>query len=155
MAPSAATSSSRQPPVTCITRLRLPAAAFVLDVSNACLGLLNGVVLVADMIELGQIRAGLIVGTEDGRGFVESTIDSLFSDDRLTRQEMKADFASLTIGSGSAAIVLSDRSLSGGEHRLLGGAFRADTTNHELCTGGDAAVPAATHSACRPIRKPS
>src|ERR1700722_77443 len=116
----------------------LPANAFVCDISNACLGLLNGVVLVADMIELGQIRAGVVVGTEDGRTLVESTIDSLLSNNTLTRQEFKADFASLTIGSGSAAIVLCDRHLARGGHRLLGGAFRADTTNHELCQGGDA-----------------
>jgi acyl-CoA:acyl-CoA alkyltransferase len=115
----------------------LPAAAFVCDISNACLGLLNGVVLVADMIELGQIQAGVVVGTEDGRTLVESTIDSLLANSTLTRQEIKADFASLTIGSGSAAIVLCDRRLSRGGHRLMGGAFRADTTNHELCKGGD------------------
>jgi 3-oxoacyl-[acyl-carrier-protein] synthase-3 len=116
----------------------LPHAAFVCDISNACLGLLNGVVLVADMIELGQIQAGVIVGTEDGRTLVESTIDSLLANPTLTRQEFKADFASLTIGSGSAAIVLCDRQLTRGGHRLLGGVFRADTTNHELCKGGDA-----------------
>ncbi len=96
-------------------------------------------ILVADMIELGQIRAGVVVGTEDGRPLVESTIDSLLANPALTRQEMKADFASLTIGSGSAAIVLCDRKLSRRGHRLLGGGFRADTTSHELCTGGDAA----------------
>jgi 3-oxoacyl-[acyl-carrier-protein] synthase III len=113
----------------------LPATAFVCDISNACLGLLNGLILVADMIELGQIRAGVVVGTEDGRALVEGTIDSLLADASLTRQEMKADFASLTIGSGSAAIVLCDRKLSRHGHRLLGGAFRADTTSYELCTG--------------------
>jgi 3-oxoacyl-[acyl-carrier-protein] synthase-3 len=114
----------------------LPGTAFVFDISNACLGLLNGVVLIADMIELGQIRAGVVVGTEDGRALVESTIDSLLANPALTRRDIKADFASLTIGSGSAAIVLCDRKLSRRGHRLLGGSFRADTTNHELCTGG-------------------
>jgi acyl-CoA:acyl-CoA alkyltransferase len=115
----------------------LPQSAFVLDVSNACLGLLNGLILLADMIELGQIRAGVVVGTEDGRALVEGTIESLLANDGLTRQEIKRDFASLTIGSGSAAIVLCDRKLSQREHRLLGGAFRAETSSHELCTGGD------------------
>lgn len=115
----------------------LPANAFVLDLSNACLGLLNGMVLLADMIELGQIRAGLVVGTEDGRALVEGTINSLLANKTLTRQDVKQDFASLTIGSGSAAIVLCDNKLSRQSHRLLGGAFRAETASHELCTGGD------------------
>lgn len=117
----------------------LPVAAFVCDISNACLGLLNGLVLVADMIELGQIRAGVVVGTEDGRTLVDNTIESLLANPTLTRRQMKADFASLTIGSGSAAFVLCDRRLSRREHRLVGGAFRADTGSYELCTGGDAA----------------
>ncbi|HEV3299905.1 MAG TPA: 3-oxoacyl-ACP synthase III [Planctomycetaceae bacterium] len=114
----------------------LPQSAFVLDVSNACLGLLNGMILLADMIELGQILAGVVVGTEDGRALVEGTIESLLANDGLSRQDIKRDFASLTIGSGSAAIVLCDRKLSHG-HRLVGGAFRAETSSHELCTGGD------------------
>ncbi len=119
----------------------LPQSAFVLDVSNACLGLLNGIILLADMIELGQIRAGVVVGTEDGRPLVEGTIESLLANAALTRQDVKRDFASLTIGSGSAAIVLCDRKLAPSGHRLLGGAFRAETSNHELCTGGDSAQP--------------
>jgi hypothetical protein len=39
------------------------------------------------------------------------TIDSLLNDPALTRQSIKPAFASLTIGSGSAAIVLCDRKL--------------------------------------------
>jgi len=114
----------------------LPPQALVLDVSNACLGLLNGMVLVADMIELGRIRAGLVVGTEIGRPLVEGTIDRLLSDDTLTRKSIKPEFASLTIGSGSAAILLCDESLSRTRHRLLGGVFCADTSGNALCAGG-------------------
>ena len=35
--------------------------AAVYDLSNACLGVLNGIVDVANRIELGQCRAGLVV----------------------------------------------------------------------------------------------
>lgn len=125
----------------------LPREALVLDVSNACLGILNGMVLVADMIELGRIRAAVVVGTEDGRGLVEGTIDSLLATPKLTRQDVKREFASLTIGSGSAAVVLCHRELSRTGNRLLGGAFRADTSGHELCAGG---VEAARHGDDRP-----
>lgn len=125
----------------------LPDAALVLDVSNACLGLLNGVLLVADQIELGRIRAGIVVGTETGRSLVEGTIDSLLHDTTLTRQSIKPAFASLTIGSGSAAIVLCDRRLSRTGHRLLGGGFLSDTAGHRLCAGG---VQAELHGDSRP-----
>jgi 3-oxoacyl-[acyl-carrier-protein] synthase-3 len=120
--------------------LALPNDAFVFDVSNACLGLLDGMILLANMIELGQVRAGLVVGTEMGRGLVEGTIDSLLAAPRLTKQDVKLAFASLTIGSGSAAVVLCDRKLSRTGCRLLGAAFQADTSSHELCAGGVAAV---------------
>jgi 3-oxoacyl-[acyl-carrier-protein] synthase-3 len=119
--------------------LELPAQSLVLDVSNACLGLLNGVLLVADLIELGRIRAGVVVGTEVGRGLVEGTIDALLGNPDLTRKDVKYEFASLTIGSGSAAIVVCDEKLSRTGNRLVGGVFRADTTGHELCAGGVAA----------------
>ena len=52
----------------------LPQEALVMDISNACLGLLNGMTILADMIELGRIEAGVVVGTETGRGLVLSLI---------------------------------------------------------------------------------
>jgi 3-oxoacyl-[acyl-carrier-protein] synthase-3 len=103
--------------------------------------------VLANMIELGQLRAGIVVGTEDGRGLVEGTIDTLLSSRSLTRKEVKLAFASLTIGSGSAAVVLCDRRLSRTGNRLLGGAYRADTSSHELCAGG---VEAERHGDDRP-----
>ncbi len=114
----------------------LPDASLVMDVSNACLGLLNGMLIIADQIELGHIRAGIVVGTESGRDLVEGTIDSLMHDASLTRQSIKPAFASLTIGSGSAAILLCDRKLSRTGHKLLGGAFLSDSSAHKLCAGG-------------------
>ncbi|MBU4273406.1 MAG: 3-oxoacyl-ACP synthase III [Planctomycetes bacterium] len=117
-------------------RLGLPDRCAVYDVSNACLGLLNGVVQVANMIELGQIRAGVVVGTENGRDLVEATIAHLNADETLSRQDVKAAFASLTIGSGSAAILLCDRKLSRTGNRLLGGAMRTSSEHCRLCQGG-------------------
>ena len=114
----------------------LPRSAAILDVSNACLGLLNGMLVLANMIELGQVRAGIVVGTEDGRDLVEGTIDSLLKNPHVTRQSIKLDFASLTIGAGSAAIVLCHRDLSRTGHRLLGGVCLTDTSHHSLCAGG-------------------
>ncbi len=116
-------------------RLGLPPRCGVYDVSNACLGLMSGAVQVANMIELGQIRAGLVVGTESSRELVESTIAHLNADASLSRQDIKTAFASLTIGSGSAAIVLCDRELSRTGNRLLGGVVRAASEHCELCQG--------------------
>lgn len=127
--------------------LNLPAESIIIDVSNACLGLLNGMLIVADMIELGRIDAGIVVGTETGRGLVEGTIDSLLKDPTVTRKSIKGAFASLTIGSGSAAIVLCHKRISTAKNKLLGGAFLSDSSKHDLCAGG---VEAEAHGDSRP-----
>ncbi|MCI0332841.1 MAG: 3-oxoacyl-ACP synthase III [Planctomycetes bacterium] len=113
--------------------LDLPPDAMIYDVSNACLGLLNGVVQVASMIELGHIRAGVVVGTECGRSLVDNTIAQLNSDQTLTRDSVKNSIASLTIGSASAAIVLCDAELSQTDNRLTTAMVRCDTSQHDLC----------------------
>ncbi len=117
-------------------RLGLGAQCMIYDLSNACLGLLNGIVQVANMIELGQIRAGLVVGTESGRQLVENTIDALNESHELTRNQIKLAIASLTIGSGSCAVLLVDRRLSRTDNRLVAGTVRANTQHHQLCHSG-------------------
>jgi 3-oxoacyl-[acyl-carrier-protein] synthase-3 len=117
-------------------RLGLRDECQVYDVSNACLGLLNGTVQIANMIELGQIRAGLVVGTESSRSLVETTIDTLNGDTSLSRSDIKPALASLTIGSGSCAIVVTDRRLSSTGNRILGGVAHARTDYHNLCQSG-------------------
>jgi 3-oxoacyl-[acyl-carrier-protein] synthase-3 len=122
-------------------QLGLPDQCVVHDLSNACLGLLSGVVQIANMIELGQIRAGLVVGTEDSRHLLETTIASLNADQHLTRSQVKLAVASLTIGSGSCAILLVDERLSRTGNRLLTATARANTAHHQLCrSGGDESV---------------
>ena len=117
-------------------QLGLPPDCLVYDVSNACLGLLNAVVQVANMIELGQIKAGLIVGTEDSRPLLENTIAELNRDEKLTREQVKLAVASLTIGSGSAALLLTHREISRSKTQLEAGAAVAHTDHHALCQGG-------------------
>ncbi len=117
-------------------RLGLPAACTAYDVSNACLGLLNGMLQVADQIELGRIDAGLVVGTEDSRSLVETTIAYLNRETSLTRSAMKRAVASLTIGSASAAVLLVRRDLSRTGNHLLGGACSAITEHAALCRSG-------------------
>jgi acyl-CoA:acyl-CoA alkyltransferase len=119
-------------------RLRLPPSAQVFDVSNACLGVLNGMLLAANMIELGQIEAGLVVSGENGKPLVDSTIESLLSRSDVTRKNIKQSFASLTIGSAAVGVVVARADLVPEGHRLLGATVRAATEHHHLCQGGGA-----------------
>lgn len=113
--------------------LGLPNACVVQDVSNACLGILSGALQIASMIELGQIQAGVVVGTECGRSLVDNTVTGLNADESLTRSSVKNSFASLTIGSASAAMVLCHKDLSRSRNRLTAAAVYAETVHHDLC----------------------
>ncbi|MEM7679242.1 MAG: 3-oxoacyl-ACP synthase III, partial [Myxococcota bacterium] len=118
--------------------LGLPATATVFDLSNACLGVMNAMIMVANMIELGQIEAGLVVAGENGKPLVDATIERLLSDSGLTRKSIKGSIASLTIGAGAAAVLLASTDLCPDGHRLRTATVRAATEHNQLCRGGDA-----------------
>lgn len=118
-------------------QLKLPKDSHVFDISNACLGMLNGMIYIANMIELGQIEAGLVVAGENGGPLVDTTIETLLSDTTITRNRIKSSFASLTIGSAAAGVLLTHRDLSQSGHRLLGGVSYAETRFNDLCRGND------------------
>ena len=117
--------------------LELKQNALVFDISNACLGVLNGMVHVANMIELGQIRAGLVVAGENGGPLVDATIESMLIRSDLTRSEIKTSFASLTIASAAVGVLLVHKDLSRYKHRLLGGCSQAASQFNNLCRGSD------------------
>jgi len=107
----------------------------VFDLSNACLGFANAMLVAAASIERREIEAALVVAGEDGRALVEETIRMLTSGQDIGKRELKRAFASLTIGSGAVAAVLAHDSLAPRGPRLLGAVLRADSAQHELCSG--------------------
>jgi 3-oxoacyl-[acyl-carrier-protein] synthase-3 len=116
-------------------KIGLPGTAQIFDVSNACLGFLNALMVAAGLIESGQIKCALVASGENGRPLVEQTLKTLV-ERPLTRNEIKPYFANLTIGSGAVAAMVCHRSLvTGRPHRLLGGMARAATQHSELCQG--------------------
>jgi len=115
--------------------LGLPGHALNFDLSNACLGVLSGMIVAAGMIELGHLRSALIVSGENSRPLFEATLHHLLTDLTLTRRTCKDVFASLTIGSAATAALLVRRDPARPGHRLLGGACRANTAWNHLCQG--------------------
>src|SRR5450759_3382793 len=114
-------------------RLGLPTAAVNMDIGNACLGFLKGMNVVSGLIERGEIQHGLVVDGETSRFAIESTITRL----QATRDPavFREQFATLTLGSGAVAMVLSQRGTVDGGHAFLGGLSRAATEHALLCTG--------------------
>ncbi|MDB6115548.1 MAG: fabH 2 [Lacunisphaera sp.] len=113
--------------------------AQIFDLSNACLGFLNGLVTLGAMIDAGQIKCGMVVAGENGRPLVEQTVQHLLTAP-LDRNAIKPFFANLTIGSGAVAAIVCHEDLlpAGPKHRLLAGAYLAATQHSELCQGDTA-----------------
>lgn len=113
--------------------LNLPRSTTTFDISNACIGFINGMVALANMIELGQVKAGIVVGSESSRRMTEKTIRDILNDPDITRDKLKPSFASLTLGSGAVAVIMAHSSLSKSGHRLLGGVVRTASQHKDLC----------------------
>jgi 3-oxoacyl-[acyl-carrier-protein] synthase-3 len=115
--------------------LNLSKNCLLFDLSNACLGFLDGMVVLANMIELGQVRNGLLVAGETAEELVESTIATMLADHSLTRKSIKPAFASLTIGSGAVALYMCRAEDGMDRPRLRHGAWLTDTSHSGLCQG--------------------
>ena len=85
--------------------------------------------------KMGAVGINLISSPGSGKtSLLEQTIERLGRED-ATRADYANQFATLTLGDGAAAAVIS-RSTSGRDgHRLVGGVARAGTQHHELCVG--------------------
>jgi 3-oxoacyl-[acyl-carrier-protein] synthase-3 len=109
--------------------------AAVYDVSNACLGVLNGMVDIANRVELGQIRAGLVVSCETAREIIDIVIDRLLREGNM--ELFKTSLATLTGGSGAAAVLLTDGTFAAERRRrLLGGVAQSAPQFYGLCRWG-------------------
>lgn len=115
-------------------QLGLPTTCLNFDLANACLGFMNGMQLAALMIDAGQIDYALIVDGEGSRRPQERTIERLQGID-TTKDDVLDNFATLTLGSGGAAMVLGRASDHPEGHRFVGGVGRAATQHNRLCVG--------------------
>ena len=114
--------------------LGLPRSCQNFDVTNACLGFVNGMELAAAMIDSGMVEYALIVNGEDSRPVQERTVERLNGPGTVSR-DVLAQFATLTLGSGAAAMVLGRADEHPEGHRLIGSASRAGSEHHDLCVG--------------------
>ena len=117
-------------------RVGVSPGAAVYDLSNACLGVLNGMVDIANRIELGQIRAGMVVSCETSREINDIIIDQMLK--ARTMDAFKDSLATLTGGSGAVAVILTDGSFTGPKRRrLVGGVTQtAPAVPFALCRWG-------------------
>ncbi len=108
--------------------------ACVYDISNACLGALNGILDIANRIELGQIRAGMVVTCETAREINEVMVQRMLEENNM--ENFKLSLATLTGGSGAVAMVLTDGSFGEQKRRLLAGITLSAPQHYKLCRWG-------------------
>lgn len=104
----------------------------IYDVSNACLGVLNGIIDIAHRIELGTIKAGMVVSCESARDINDVMIERMLKDNDI--KMFSTSLATLTGGSGAVAVLLTDGTFSSSNRRkLLGGVALSAPEHYDLC----------------------
>jgi 3-oxoacyl-[acyl-carrier-protein] synthase-3 len=86
------------------------------------------------MIDAGTIDYALIVDGEGSQDAVMATIRRLRRPE-TTKQDLRDNFATLTLGSGGAAMLLTHERFSHSGHRLNGVVTLAATQYNHLCLG--------------------
>ena len=125
-----------EPSVACAVHdeLGLSTACNNFDLANACLGFVNAMHLASTAIDAGFIKYALIVDGEGSRQTQLATIARLQADS-ASAVDVFDEFASLTLGSGSAAMVIGNMDDHPDAHRIVGGVVRAATQHNKLCVG--------------------
>ncbi len=125
-----------EPSVACAVHdlLQLSTACINFDLGNACLGFVNAMHIASTAIDAGFIRYALIVDGEGSRKTQLATIRRLQSE-TATAVDVFDEFASLTLGSGAAAMLIGDVEQHPDAHRIVGGVVRAATQHNKLCVG--------------------
>jgi 3-oxoacyl-[acyl-carrier-protein] synthase-3 len=114
----------------------LPSSAMSFDITNACMGFVNGLQVAGAMIDSGQVDHAVVVGAEDLRSTLEKTVARMAQPD-TTRELYLDQFAALTLGSGAVAAVLGRADEHPEGHRILGGVVRSGSDHHGLCVASE------------------
>jgi 3-oxoacyl-[acyl-carrier-protein] synthase-3 len=125
-----------EPSVACLIHgnLGLSSDCLNFDVGNACLAFLNGMQIIANMIERRQLDYGLVVDGESCRMVIEKTIQRVLAEEK-SPLVFRNNFATFTLGSGAVAMILTRSELAPDRPTLRGGVTVAATEHNRLCIG--------------------
>lgn len=127
-----------EPSVACLIHgnLKLPASCINYDIGNACLGFVTGMVNVATMIDARIVDHALVVAGEANRALLTATIERLKSPAAGT-SDLMANLATLTMGEGAVAMILSHQDVSKSGHKIKEAISLAATEHSRLCVAKD------------------
>ncbi|NCZ53504.1 MAG: hypothetical protein EBY81_06385, partial [Verrucomicrobia bacterium] len=124
-----------EPATACLVHhnLGIPEESLVLDITNACIGFSDGMIMLSHLIEAGTVKAGIICAGENVSKVVHTTCDQLLGDPQVTREKILQMLPTLTLGCGAVAAVLCHDSILNGGHKFVGGVARSASQHHQLC----------------------
>ncbi len=121
-----------EPSTAHLVQEKLGAAnAFVFDISNACLGIMNGILVLDSLIAAGRCRTGLVCGGEIAGPCVDATSEKIRQ--AKSAEELYLLFAALTIGDAGAAIVLEPKQGDEPERGFVAFEFASHGEHHDVC----------------------
>ena len=115
--------------------LEMPETSMAMDITNACVGFSNGMVMLAQLIEAGVVQAGVVVSGENLIKIMETTFDILLDKEDITRKELLELMPTFTLGSGAVAAVLCHKDIATRGHQLVASTARSASQHNELCMG--------------------
>jgi 3-oxoacyl-[acyl-carrier-protein] synthase-3 len=129
-----------EPATACLVHhnLGIPEESLVLDITNACIGFSDGMIMLSHLIEAGTVKAGIICSGENISKVVHTTCSQLLGDANITREKILQMLPTLTLGCGAVAAVLCHDSISNGGHKFVGGVARSACGRSRVAQGGRA-----------------
>jgi len=117
--------------------LGLPSTTVAFDVTNACLGFSNGLILASQLVESGALEAVLVVTGENPGLVIDNTTKLLLDNPgRFTRDEFISFLPTFTLGCGAAAfLVCHEKLLRERRPRIRGSVAFTQSEHDQLCRG--------------------
>ncbi|WP_405166971.1 3-oxoacyl-ACP synthase [Nocardia sp. NBC_01499] len=117
------------------------------DISNACAGMMTGVLVLDRMIKAGVVRNGMVVSGEQITPIAETAV-------REISKSYDAQFAALTVGDAGAAVVLDGRGDDDDEIHYVGLMTAADGAEDCLGMPSDKSSGMALYTDNRTMQNP-
>ena len=133
-----------EPATACLVQknIGLPEDVMSFDVTNACVGFSNGLMILSNWIDSGIIKAGIVVSSENTSIIARSTFINLQAEsEQITREKLIRVVPTLTLGCGAVAYLVCHESVSQSlkkgkaAPKIKGGVACSATQHVELCAG--------------------
>jgi 3-oxoacyl-[acyl-carrier-protein] synthase III len=114
-------------------KLKLSSDCLHFDVSNACLGMMNGIHLATKLLGSSNMNHVIVTTGENSLPMLNSLIQELNSNTEVSRKNIKLHIASLTLGSASLSLLISKTSLYPDKPKILDFHWKTDSQAYQLC----------------------